>query len=253
MRLAVITDIHEDIQSLIKTLKLIEKLSCDEIICLGDICGFSIPYYTYYDSRNANECVRLIRENCKYSVIGNHDLYAIRKLPENIDGFLFPKDWYKKNYFEKLLISQDKIWLYEENELNALLDDKNLEYLNSLPEFFSIELKDKVLYFAHYLYPDLTGTTKDFIYDYKDFLIHHERVRTTIHTICFFGHMHPSGIIKIKNHDMSVTKKAIKNTKNILGLSGPCITQNERMNGFMIFDVENDVVSPYYLRKTLQI
>ncbi len=44
MKLAIITDIHEDRVNLVKALRMIEKEACDEIACLGDIVGFSTPF-----------------------------------------------------------------------------------------------------------------------------------------------------------------------------------------------------------------
>jgi Icc-related predicted phosphoesterase len=47
MRLAFISDIHEDVESLRRILRKAEKRGYDQLICLGDISGFSLPFYTY--------------------------------------------------------------------------------------------------------------------------------------------------------------------------------------------------------------
>ncbi len=250
MRFAIITDIHEDIESLVAAFKQIEKLACDEIISLGDICGFSIPYYyKYYNTRNASECVKLVKANCKYSVIGNHDLYAIKKLPENIFSFDFPGDWYDITYYDRKNISNQKIWLYEENELTALLDSDDIEYLNKLPEMSCIETDELNLFISHYLYPDITGSTTDFLFESSDFIKHHSFIKKNNSNICTFGHMHPNGILRINNKGMTADKKQITNTDKIYGFSGPCITQNGRLNGFIVFDTKEKTITPHFLRK----
>ncbi len=83
MKIAIISDIHEDYISLMQAVRLIEKKKCDEVICLGDIVGFSIPFYDYIETRNGSACVKWVKNNCKYTIAGNHDLYAVRKVPVN--------------------------------------------------------------------------------------------------------------------------------------------------------------------------
>jgi Icc-related predicted phosphoesterase len=51
MKIAIISDIHEDIDSFQAVLRAIDKFACHEIVCLGDISGYSIPYYNYLNAR----------------------------------------------------------------------------------------------------------------------------------------------------------------------------------------------------------
>ena len=82
MRLAIISDIHEDIDSLRKILKKAEKKGYDQLVCLGDITGYSLPYYKYDNSRNASACLSLLREKCEIVIAGNHDLHAAGRSPD---------------------------------------------------------------------------------------------------------------------------------------------------------------------------
>ncbi|OQX96978.1 MAG: hypothetical protein B6I20_13645 [Bacteroidetes bacterium 4572_117] len=41
MKYAIISDIHEDIKSLVKVIGQIETIGADKLVCLGDITGFS--------------------------------------------------------------------------------------------------------------------------------------------------------------------------------------------------------------------
>lgn len=68
MRLAIISDIHSNLEALQSALAAIDKESVDEIVCLGDIVGYGA---------NPNECLHLVRERCSTILLGNHDAAAI--------------------------------------------------------------------------------------------------------------------------------------------------------------------------------
>jgi len=82
MRLAILSDIHEDFERLQLAFKKIDRKGCDSSICLGDISGYSDLHYNYPKKRNASACLDLIREKCDIIVPGNHDLHAAGKIPE---------------------------------------------------------------------------------------------------------------------------------------------------------------------------
>ena len=67
MRIAVIADIHANLEALQAVLGRIAELAVDEIVCLGDIVGYNA---------NPNECVDIIRSGNIVSVLGNHDACA---------------------------------------------------------------------------------------------------------------------------------------------------------------------------------
>jgi predicted phosphodiesterase len=67
MRIAVIADIHSNLEALYAVLGRISELRADEILCLGDIVGYNA---------NPNECVAIIREKKIFCVLGNHDACA---------------------------------------------------------------------------------------------------------------------------------------------------------------------------------
>lgn len=64
MRIAVISDIHGNLQALTKSLSIIRNLGIDKLYCLGDIVGYGA---------NPNECVELVRQDADITVLGNHD------------------------------------------------------------------------------------------------------------------------------------------------------------------------------------
>ena len=123
MKIAIISDIHEDVESLKQALHLIEKEKCDEIFFLGDSVGFSNQFYDFEATKNANECIDLIRTNCKLSVAGNHDIYLTQRFPEIFIQNNLPKNWYELSYTEQLVLSRDKFWLYQEEDDPQLSDE----------------------------------------------------------------------------------------------------------------------------------
>lgn len=64
MRQALISDIHANLESLQAVLADIKTQNVQEIVCLGDIVGYG---------PTPVECVDLVRENCAWSICGNHD------------------------------------------------------------------------------------------------------------------------------------------------------------------------------------
>jgi len=240
MKLGIISDIHEDHLSLLKAMKILNKKQCDEIICLGDIVGFSVPFYKYYNSRNANECVSIVKANCKISVIGNHDLFAIRKTPSKAKTFMFPKNWYELEFDERKEISQYKIWLYEESELSAMLNKNSKQYLLQLPESVVAKYEKLNILFTHYLSPDITGSTKWFISDASDFQEHLQFIEESNCSYGFVGHAHIDGCLIVDNEKIKVRNFDSFTLKNKLQtVALPCIARGKHLNGLLIFDTNS--------------
>jgi diadenosine tetraphosphatase ApaH/serine/threonine PP2A family protein phosphatase len=76
MRIAIISDIHANLEALEKALGLIREKSIDEIVCLGDTVGYGA---------NPNECLALVRESTPHILLGNHDEAAVN--PEKTEEF----------------------------------------------------------------------------------------------------------------------------------------------------------------------
>ncbi len=152
MKIAIISDIHSNIEALNSVLKDIKKLEVDEILCTGDLVGYGpCP----------NEVIDLfIRENIP-STLGNHD-HAIFDMDSLI----------------KLS------WPANENIVMTLniIKEKNIEYLKSLP--MSIIFRD--FHFVHASPPEnihgyITRKSSDAI---KDLFSQFDS------KICFIGHTH---------------------------------------------------------------
>jgi predicted phosphodiesterase len=68
LRLAIISDIHSNLEALKSAFEVIDREGVDEIVCLGDTVGYGA---------NPNECLSLVRERCSTILLGNHDAAAI--------------------------------------------------------------------------------------------------------------------------------------------------------------------------------
>ena len=243
MKIAVITDIHEDILSLTEALRKIEKYKCDEIICLGDISGFSIPHYTYYQSRNAHDCLSLIKANCKIVIRGNHDMHAASIIPENCSFFDFPENWYQLNYHQRLKLSNNTLWLHEENDLNPLYTEDDLDYLKSLPEYAVFSNSGLNILFSHYVYPNISGMKKEFFTYQDEFRQHFKFMESNECSLSNTGHTHVKGFYTINNDrfkQYGFRSLELKSEPLCIGL--PPITSQQNRSGFSIFDLNNRTI-----------
>lgn len=246
MKIAIISDIHEDILSLKAALKNIEKHRVDQIVCLGDISGYSVPYYDHLDTRDAHECLKLVRSNCSHVILGNHDMHAARIIPGSSSIFDYPENWHQLDYQVKKKMAMDKIWLHEENDIDPLYSGEDLEYLRSLPEYVVMSTTMGNILFSHYVYPNLSGAGKSFFTYADEFKKHFEFIQEKNCKVSFFGHTHIIGLLKvmpksIKN--LGFRKAASLSANN--AISVPSIALNGKRNGFCIFDVKEEKVQSF--------
>ena len=68
MKLALISDIHGNLEALVSVLAHIEKQKVDEIHCLGDVIGYG---------SDPNGCLELIERSCSVKIMGNHEYAAL--------------------------------------------------------------------------------------------------------------------------------------------------------------------------------
>lgn len=66
MKIAIISDIHGNLEALKATLENIEKRNVDKIICLGDVIAKGV---------HSKECIELIKKHCEVVLRGNSDRY----------------------------------------------------------------------------------------------------------------------------------------------------------------------------------
>jgi len=65
MRIALISDIHSNVQALQAVLEKIDEANVQDIYCLGDIVGYGA---------DPADCINIVKSRCVATVLGNHDL-----------------------------------------------------------------------------------------------------------------------------------------------------------------------------------
>ena len=73
MTLALISDIHSNLEALEAVLQRIEQLGVREIACLGDVIGYG---------GDPLAVTKIVRERCKWTIMGNHDWGLFHSLEE---------------------------------------------------------------------------------------------------------------------------------------------------------------------------
>ena len=72
MRLALISDIHGNLEALTAVLRDIERAGADEIACLGDVVGYGC---------DPSDCLDLVERTCRIKLMGNHDAAVLGRTP----------------------------------------------------------------------------------------------------------------------------------------------------------------------------
>jgi len=70
VRLAIISDIHSNLEALERTFQAIDEADVDAVYCLGDVVGYNA---------DPSHCVDRVRECCDAVVLGNHDAAVARE------------------------------------------------------------------------------------------------------------------------------------------------------------------------------
>ncbi|MCL2648331.1 MAG: metallophosphoesterase, partial [Phycisphaerales bacterium] len=88
--LAIISDVHANLEALTAVLSDINRRGIKRIICLGDVVGYG---------PNPLECIDTIIERCEFSLMGNHD-FAIFFEPYNFNTAAENAAFWTRSQFE---------------------------------------------------------------------------------------------------------------------------------------------------------
>jgi predicted phosphodiesterase len=89
--IAILSDIHGNLEALQTVLADIERRGAKEIICLGDVIGYG---------PNPIECVELVMQRCSVTLMGNHD-FAVIYEPYNFNIGAEQASYWTRTQFEE--------------------------------------------------------------------------------------------------------------------------------------------------------
>lgn len=164
MRIAVISDIHGNMEALTAVLDDIDTSAVDDIVCLGDIIGYG---------PQPREVIACLKKNRIPSVLGNHELAVLNEA--QIAYF---------NPHAKISIKKTI----------SLLTDDDKAFILSMPFY----LKKSGCRFVHGFPPE-SATTYLFQVTTEKLISYFERFTDNI---CFVGHTHQLEIISFNGHDV---------------------------------------------------
>ncbi|MCI8546060.1 MAG: metallophosphoesterase family protein [Clostridia bacterium] len=179
MRIAIISDIHGNLEALKSTIKDIKTKQIDKIYCLGDIIS---------KGNHTHECIEIIRKECEIVLRGNCD--------RHFSGVL-DKEKVKERLKEKAQIEIDR-W----DNLNEILTEEEKQYLNKLPYSHEFYLSGSLVRMFH-ASPErdnLVVINQDFLETkYKMFLPSEKTLSQKVADIVVYGHIHHQYMDKMYN------------------------------------------------------
>lgn len=201
MRIAVISDIHGNLEALKSTIKDIKSRNVDKIYCLGDIIS---------KGNHTHECIEIIKKECELVLSGNCDRHFSNILDKE-------KVKEKLKDEEKIKIELDR-W----ENLNKILTEEEKQYLKNLPYSHEFYLSGSLVRMFH-ASPErdnLVVINQDFMEDkYKMFLPSEKTQTQKVADIVVYGHIHHQYMDKLYN-------KTLLNTGSI-GNSF-CLIRNDK-------------------------
>jgi predicted phosphodiesterase len=139
MRLALISDIHGNLEALTAVLEDVEKQSVDKIHCLGDVVGYG---------SDPVACLKLVIQNCDIRLMGNHE-YVVLGL-ESMEFYTYvaqtAAEWTRKQ------LSDYEFSLISDFEMERTVDDLHLVHASPFkPEqwHYILSPEEAALAFEH--------------------------------------------------------------------------------------------------------
>ncbi len=163
--LAIISDIHANLEALTNVLADIDARGLKRIICLGDVVGYG---------PNPLECIDLVMERCMFSLMGNHD-FAIFFEPHNFNTAAENAAYWTRAQFEndQDIERRNKRWRYLGSMLTRASNERFVAFHGSPRRPIN-----------EYVFPDDIYTNPTKMASIFDRINH----------LCFVGHTHVPGV-----------------------------------------------------------
>jgi len=226
MKLAILSDIHSNLEALEAALEDIKNQSVDTIYCMGDLVGYGA---------SPNEVIELLRKNQVKCLMGNHDYACLNQ--RSMESMI-------RNARESIEYTR------------RVLTPKNLDLLKKLPGFIS----ENEIYLTHGLPPALfveyldLQSTQELKLAFLSFT----------KQVAFVGHTHLFEVVelsdngKIEKYEFNDSKLDLQPTSRYL-ISAGSVGQprdDNREAGYLIYDTENYRVTKrifqYQVESTIQ-
>ncbi|MGC8625188.1 MAG: metallophosphoesterase family protein [Phycisphaerae bacterium] len=163
--IAIISDIHANLEALTVVMEEIRRRNIKTICCLGDVIGYG---------PNPRECLDTVIENCMFTVMGNHD-FAIFYEPYNFNTAAENAAYWTRQQFENDTdyTRRNRRWRY--------LGDMQTRVMH--PRFMAVHGSPRRP-INEYIFPD------DIYSASQKIAMIFERVNH----LCFVGHTHVPGV-----------------------------------------------------------
>ena len=171
-RIAIISDIHGNLEALIKVLEDIKSRNIDKIYCIGDILA---------KGTHQQECLDLIRRNCEVVIKGNCDDYYTGEIDE-------------------LAETPTQMKLVEWNL--SKINDESKEYIRTLPYCYEFYLSGRLVRLIHSHPVDINrsiGYVDSINKQYELVLPSSNTISQEKADVLIYGHIHTPSSIKIYN------------------------------------------------------
>jgi len=169
VKLALISDIHGNLEALSAVLNDIDEQKVDAVYCLGDVVGYG---------PDPCACLTLVRQRCQKVILGNHD-----------QGALFDPEGFNIGAERAIRWTREQLERHDQRLRHP--DESLSDFLGELPRSFS---EDDVL-FVHgsarrpldeYVFPEDV---------YNPLKLKH--IFELIQRLCFQGHTHIPGVFTL--------------------------------------------------------
>ena len=174
-RIAIISDIHGNLEALKTVLKDIEKRKIKKIFCLGDIISKGV---------NSKECLDIVREKCEVIIKGNCDeIFSSNINPEDYEGIMK----------ERIIWNKSK------------LTDEDQSYLYNLPFCYEFYMSGRLIRLFHASPNNIEKAVSNLDSleaKRKQFLPSDKTITKNIADIVIYGHIHIQLMEQIYNRTM---------------------------------------------------
>lgn len=178
-RIAIISDLHSNLEALVAVLKDIERRRVTKIYCLGDLVGYG---------PNPNEVLDLARRNFELVIQGNHDHAVSYKIPK-----LFKEQAARGVYWTRKRVKPRPSRFAQQQKIRW-------DFLKRLP----LTQEHGVWLMAH----GTPASNLEYVYeDFEAYQVFERHMKS--HRVCFLGHTHLPGIF-LQDRDGSVHEVEIE-------------------------------------------